>query len=197
MLWQYYSQHWSPRVTVQGLKCNQLTQVCWQAVCLLLFQCVPCAFFSIQDCILRLLKRVKGISLLCLKLCVYVCSAGLDHLCWCKCKNRSNTVAPLPQLQEYFMCLNNNINIDRHGTKLKNSHNLLPPLQTSGETRVFNLPKPHVPSQYVYLHLCVSVGTTERYFSLDCLMWHEHAFNVYDCNVLKDIVWCYGSIGLQ
>lgn len=31
--------------------------------------------------------------------------------------------------------------------------------------RVFNLPKPHVPSQYVYLHLCVSVGTTERYFT--------------------------------
>lgn len=50
--------------------------------------------------------------------------------------------------------------------KKTNGHKLLPPLhETSGETRVFNLPKPRVPSQYVYLLLCVSVGTTERYFS--------------------------------
>lgn len=89
-----------------------------------------------------------------------------------KKKNKSNTAAGLPQLLKYLVeqrVLFTHKCIDRHGTKLnkKYSHNLLPPLhETSGETRVFNLPKPRVPSQYVYLLVCVSVGTTERYFSM-------------------------------
>lgn len=37
--------------------------------------------FTIQDCTLGLFKAVKGICLLCLNLCMYVCSAGLNHLC--------------------------------------------------------------------------------------------------------------------
>ncbi len=33
----------------------------------------------------------------------------------------------------------------------QNGHNLLPPLhETSGETQVFSLPKPRVPSQFIY-----------------------------------------------
>lgn len=82
----------------------------------------------------------------------------------------------------------------RRHTWNQTGHNVLPRLQKpSGETRVFNLPKPHVPSQL--MHICV--------FLLEPLNGTFHL--IVKCDVSMqlmfmmemDIIRSYGSIGLQ